>query len=190
MQPKTPLSSQKPTIIKRGNVSVKIVPGQQIVGGKTYPLFTLVYFLGGKRIRRRFADFAEAKLEAELVANKMTNDEQEALKLSPADRAIYVQACDAIKQVKTPLNIAATEYAAAKKLLPTSVTLHEAVSFYLKRNPTCFPKRTVSEVVEELLQSEGEGRAQRGAFARLGKPPRPIRRSVSDEHWRSDRADD
>ncbi len=81
MKPKTPLFQQKPTIIQRGSVSIKIVPGQQIAGGKTYPLFTLVYHLGSQRVRRRFADFAEAKLEAELVATKMTNDEQEALKL-------------------------------------------------------------------------------------------------------------
>lgn len=161
MQPKTSLPSQKPTIIKRGSVSLKIVPGQQIAGGKTYPLFTLVYHLGSQRVRRRFADFAEAKLEAELVATKMTNDEQEALKLSPADRANYVQACGFLKPTNVPLNVAASEYADAVKKLPSGVTMRDAVNFYLKRNPTCFQKRTVTEVVEELLQAkEKAGRSE------------------------------
>lgn len=161
MQPKIPSIQQKPTIIKRGSVSLKIVPGQQIAGGKTYPLFTLVYHLGSQRVRRRFADFAEAKLEAELVATKMTNDEQEALRLSPADRANYVQACGFLKPTNVPLNVAASEYADAAKRLPPGVLMRDAVNFYLKRNPTCFPKRTVTEVVEELLQAkEKAGRSE------------------------------
>ena len=123
MHPKTPPIQQKPTIIKRGSVSLKIVPGQQIAGGKTYPLFTLVYHLGSQRVRRRFADFAEAKLEAELVATKMTNDEQEALKLSPADRANYVQACGFLRPTNVPLNVAASEYADAAKRLPPGVLI-------------------------------------------------------------------
>lgn len=154
MQPKAPPVSQKPITIKRGNVSVKVVPGQQNRGGKIYPQFTLVYSLGGKRIRRRLADLASAKLEAELVATKMANSEQEALKLSPADRAIYVQSRDLLKASDTPLNVAVAEFVNAAKHLPPGVTMREAVNFYLKRNPTCFPRRTVTDVVEELLQAK------------------------------------
>ena len=161
MQPKVPPNSQKSIIIKRGNVSVKVVPGQQNRGGKIYPQFTLVYSLGGKRIRRRLADLASAKLEAELVATKMANSEHEALKLSPADRANYVQACGFLKPTNVPLNVAASEYADAAKRLPPGVLMRDAVDFYLKRNPTCFPKRTVADVVEELLQAkEKAGRGE------------------------------
>lgn len=91
----------------------------------------------------------------------MTNDEQEALKLSPADRANYVQACGFLKPTNVPLNVAASEYADAVKKLPSGVTMRDAVNFYLKRNPTCFQKRTVTEVVEEMLQAkEKAGRSE------------------------------
>ena len=161
MQPKTPPSSQRPTIIKRGNFSLKIVPGQQMVDGKPYPQFTFAYHDGSKRVRKRYSDFADAKLEAELVATKMANSEQEALKLSPADRASYVQACGFLKPTGVPLNVAAAEFSDAAKRLPPGVTMREAVSFFLHRNPTCFPKRTVTQVVEELLQAkEKAGRSE------------------------------
>lgn len=173
MQPKNPPSSQKPTIIKRGNFSLKIVPGQQMVDGKPYPQFTFAYHDGSKRIRKRYSDLADAKREAELVETKMTNSEQEALKLSPADRASYVQACGFLKAAGVPLNVAAAEFTDAAKRLPPGVAMRDAVKFYLQRNPTCFEKRTVTEVVEELLQAkEKAGRSEvhlRDLESRLGQ---------------------
>ena len=154
MKPKPAPDEKKTTKITRGNVILRIVHEEQLVAGKAYPLYTFAYHLGGKRIRRRLADFADAKREAEMVATKLANQEQESLKLSPADRACYVQACDFLKPTNTPLNIAAAEYADAVKRLPPGVTMHEVVTFYLTRNPTCFPKRTVMQVVEELLQAK------------------------------------
>ncbi len=173
MQPKSPLPPKKTTKITRGNVTLRIRHDHQTVAGKSYPQFSFAYYLGGKRILRRLADFDEAKREAELVATKMANDEQEALKLSPADRASYVQACGFLKPTNIPLNLAAAEYADAVKRLPSGVALREAVNFFLKRNPTCYPKRKVSEVVEELLQAKQKARRSelhlRDLESRLGR---------------------
>jgi hypothetical protein len=185
MKPKAASKRKKTTIITRGNVVLRIRHGEQLIAGKTYPLYTFAYRLGGEPVRRRrLADFEEAKREAEMVATKLANQEQEALKLSPADRTCYVQARDFLKPTNTPLNIAAAEYAHAVKSLPPGVTMREVVSFYLKRNPTCFPKRTVSEVVEELLQAkEKAGRSElhlRDLESRLGRFSDAVQMKIGD----------
>ena len=87
---KAKLSSvrHKPVEIKRGNVTVKIYSGANRVADKVYPQFTLVYYDCGQRKKLRFADMAEAKREAELVATKLANGENEVLRLTSTDRAV------------------------------------------------------------------------------------------------------
>jgi hypothetical protein len=50
------------------NVTVKIYFGKNRVSGTTYQQFTLAYYDGAKRVKKRFADLAEAKREGELAA--------------------------------------------------------------------------------------------------------------------------
>jgi hypothetical protein len=54
----------------------------------------------------------------------------------------------------TDLNVAASDYVAAVKRLPQTVSLKEAVDFYLKRHPTDLPVKTTGEVVAELIESK------------------------------------
>ena len=67
MKAKANAAPKRPIEIKRGNVTVKIYTGANRVGDKEYPQFTLIYYCGDQRIKRRFADLGEAKREAELV---------------------------------------------------------------------------------------------------------------------------
>ena len=141
-------------VIQRGNVKISIFSASQIVGGKTYPQFRFTYYSGAQRIRKRFASLEAAKGEAELVATKLANGENEVLKLTSTDRAIYVQACDTIRPLNLPLNVATLEYVNAVKRLPQGVSLHEVVDFFLKRNPASLAQKTVREVVDELVESK------------------------------------
>jgi hypothetical protein len=53
-----------------------------------------------------------------------------------------------------PLNVAMLEYVSAVKGLPEGATLKEAVDFFKKRNPASLEKRTVREVVDEMVAAK------------------------------------
>src|SRR4051812_37425175 len=54
--------------------------------------FTVIYYEGSRRVKRKFADIGKARREAELAAIKISNGEAEVLKLTGMDRADYVHA--------------------------------------------------------------------------------------------------
>ena len=173
MKPKCATSGKKPCEIKRGNVTVKIYTANNRVGGTDYPQYTLVYYSGKQRLRKNFGDFGEAKREGELVALKLANGENEVLKLSSLDRNLYLQSCALLKPLNLPLNVATHEYVNAVKRLPVGTTLHQAVDFFLNRNPANMPQRTVREVVDELVEIKtkaGRGEVHlKDLTGRLGK---------------------
>jgi hypothetical protein len=132
-----------PVEVKRGNVTVKIYTGTNRVADKVYPQFTLVYYHGDQRKKLRFADMRKAKREAELVATKLANGENEVLRLSSVDRSVYVQALEHLRPLGAPLNLAVLEYVSAVKSLPEGSTLKEAVEFFKRRNRAGLEKRNV-----------------------------------------------
>ncbi|MBM3841533.1 MAG: hypothetical protein FJ398_27040 [Verrucomicrobia bacterium] len=148
--------------VTRGNVTVKIYPTLNRVRGVDYEQPTLVYYQGATRIRRRFSDWEEARREAELVATKLANGENEVLRLTPADRAIYVQALDLLRPFNRPLNLAVAEYVEALGLIPTGATLKEAVADFARRQRSVRESRNVAEVVNEFIAAkEQAGRSER-----------------------------
>lgn len=121
-----------------------------------HPQFTVIYYEGSRRIKRKFSDLAKARREADLAAIKLSNGEADILKLTGTDRADYVHA---MRQLQTwnacaNLNLAVTDYVAAVKRLPENTSLKEVVDFYLKRHPAGLPSRTVQQVVDELVESK------------------------------------
>jgi integrase len=154
MKTKTAPAIKRPLEIKRGNVTVKIYAGKNRANGTVYPQFTLTYYDGAKRVKKRFADLTEAKREAEFTATKLASGENEALRLTSADRAIYMQAIGQLRPLNVPLNLAVLEYVSAVKHLPDGATLKEAVDFFRRRNPAALQKRTVRQVVDEMLAAK------------------------------------
>jgi integrase len=146
--------SKRPLEIKNGNVTVKIYAVKNRVNGASYPQFTLVHYLGNQRIKRKFADLKEARREAELVAAKLASGENEVLRLTSTDRVVYLQARAELHPLNLPLNVAVSEYVNTVKRLPQGVKLSEAVDFFLRRNPTALPQKTVRKVVDELIASK------------------------------------
>jgi len=129
---------------------VKIYAGTNRVNGTDYPQFTVVYYDGAQRKKKRFSDLDEARREAELAATKLANGENEVLHPTATDRTIYVQALEQLRPLNIPLNLAVLEYASAVKHLPDGATLKEAVDFFRRRNPATLEKRTVRQVVDEM----------------------------------------
>ena len=154
-------------VIKQGSIAIPIyattnriyrrnpTTGLKELKGQ-HPQFTLTYYEGSRRVKRKFSDLVSARHEAELVATKLANGEIEILKLKGTDRADYVHAMRHMREwnPSTHLNIAVTDYVAAMKRLPVSTSLKEAVDFYLKRHPAGLPPKIVREVMEELLESK------------------------------------
>jgi integrase len=147
-------TNRKPIEVKRGNVIVKIYQGINRVNGVEYPQFTLTYYEGAERKKRRFADLTEARREAEFTADRLSKGEGQVLNLTSVDRQIYVQALDSLRPLNVPLNIAVQEYVSALKQLPQGATLKEAVDFFRKRNPASLEKRTVRQVTDEMLAAK------------------------------------
>ena len=141
-----------PKSIREGSAEGKIYLTPVTVGGKDYAQFTVSYYLGGKRIRQRFSDLSKAETEAQAAVVKLSNADHEALKLSPSDRAAYVQCLDLLRPWGMPLSVAVTDYVAALAKLPPGASLVEAVADYAKRHPANAPKRTVTEAVTELIE--------------------------------------
>lgn len=119
-------------------------------------IYTVAYYQGTKRVRKKFSDLAKAKREAELIAVKLANFEGEVLKLTGADRADYIRAMQKLRDWKpgADLNMAVTDYVAVMRRLPENVSLNEVLEFYLKRHPIGLPAKTVRKVVDELIESK------------------------------------
>ncbi|MCD6050878.1 MAG: hypothetical protein K0Q55_2281 [Verrucomicrobia bacterium] len=158
-----------PIVIKEGSVSVSIYPTFNRIY-RTHPVtgqrelksaheqFTLAYYQGSKRVRKKFTDLAKAKLEAEAVVLKLANGETEALKLTGKDRACYVAATQDLHKWRADANLrlVVADYVAAARRLPENVPLQEAVNFYLKRHPAGLAQRTVRQVLDELVKSKSD----------------------------------
>jgi integrase len=169
-------TSGKPLAIKRGNVTVKIYAGKNRVNGTNYQQFTLTYYDGAHRRKKRFSDLEEAKREAELAATKLANGEGQVLRLTSMDRANYLQALDTLRPLGRELNLAVAEYVESIKLLPANTSLREAVTDFARRNNTVRESRTVSELVAEYIaakekagKSEAHLRDMRLRLTRFGK---------------------
>ena len=132
---------------QKATVKVKIYADVNRVNGTVYQQFTLAYYDGAKRIKKRFADLAEAKREADLAVAKLANGEGQVLRLTSTDRAHYIQALDTLRPTGRQLNIAVAEYVDAISTLPPGVSLKEAVNDYTRRNNTVRESRTVPELV-------------------------------------------
>ena len=121
-----------------------------------HPQFTVIYYEGSRRVKRKFSDLVKARREADLAAIKLSNGEAEILKLTGTDRADYVHAIRHLRgwNENAHLNLAVTDYVAAMKRLPENTSLKEVVDFYLKRHPIGLPQKTVQEVVNELVEAK------------------------------------
>lgn len=144
----------EPLLFKSGNVTVKLYSGTNCVNGVSYQQFTLAYYDGAKRVKKRFSDLEEARKEAHLAATKLANGENHVLRLTSLDRAHYLHALETLRPLGRPLNLAVSEYAEALKMLPPGTSLREAVACFARRHTTVRESRTVPELVAEYIAAK------------------------------------
>ena len=136
-----------PFEVKRGSVSIKIYK----TPSHGCDSFTLSYYQDGLRKRPTFANFKQAKREAEIVAGRLAATDADVLTLSSADRAAYQRARQVLDPIGVPIETASVEFASAKARLG-SVPLSQAVDFYLKRHPKDLASKMVKEVADEMIK--------------------------------------
>ncbi len=131
--------------------------------------FSVDYRVGGERHRTAFVDYARARLEAEQAAKRLAIGDAAALNLSALDAAIYGRALEITKPFGIRLDALAEKFAEAAQEVGHEFVV-AAAKEYAKRHPKDMPRKTVAEVVEELLAAKTA--AQRSA------------RHVQDLHYR------
>jgi integrase len=155
----------RPVVLRQGAVSVTLYTGTNRIktpeGIRHYPQWTVAYYLGTKRIRKRFAVLEEAEAEAKRALAMLAAAGTEVLKLSPEDCLSLARA----KQELAPFGVtvldAVQSYAAAVRQLPVGATFADAISFFAARYTAPCLTRTVPEVIVELLVAKEEaGRSE------------------------------
>jgi len=133
--------------VRRGSSTVKVYATPR--SGRS--LWTLAYYApDGRRIRKTFAERADAQRAAETAAALLSTGQSDALSLTGGDRSQLLRAIEVIQPFNISLSVACEDYAAARAKLPGGVSLLHAVEFYAARHVATSTK-TVKQLCEEML---------------------------------------
>jgi integrase len=144
---------QFPMTIKKGHAIVKIYRVKDRHGHN----YTVTYNKLNGRVRKTFADLELARREANKVAQRLADGDLEALKLTGAERQIYVEAERTIKPTGLPLHSVAHEFARAFNILG-GAHIVEAARYYKRHVDVNLPLIRVADAVEKFhTAKEAEG---------------------------------
>jgi hypothetical protein len=151
------MSKKRPTFpveVSAGSVTVKIYRVQN----KGATRYTVSNFASGKRSLKMFTDFEEAKTHAKNVAEALDSGKVEVVELRSRERAAYLHALDVLRPTGMALELAATEYAEAWRVLGGKASLVEAAREFARRNLHELPDKLLPDAVKEMLaDKEREG---------------------------------
>jgi hypothetical protein len=144
---------------KKSTFPIRVKVGHTIVNtNKTQSngcdQFVVTHHLGTKRVRKVFADLDLAQTATETVATNLSRGELDVVELRNEDRLSYVRPKAALAPTGVPPEMAAIELAEAFKVLEGSASVLEAVRYYAKMRPPRMPRKSVPEVVVELLDAK------------------------------------
>jgi integrase len=139
-----------PQRIKRGSCVVTIYKTPT----KGYNAFTVAHYEAtGARCRRMFTNYAAAWRAAKETAASLAAGKPEVYILTGHELVIYRRALKAIYATGVDLDMAATQFAQATKMLG-DVSVVEAANVYKTRKEPPLKRKMVSEVVQELLTAK------------------------------------
>jgi integrase len=136
------------TAIRIYKSPLRVIPDDR--KSKLYESFVVVHYLGGKRIRTRFKTLALAETEVERIRTLLLNQDLAAFQLTGQERLIYARANEIAKAYGITLDTLASQYGNARSILGDA-TLEEAAQFFDRFGRSVKAKKTVPEVVEELI---------------------------------------
>ncbi len=116
---------------------------------------TVAWYEGAARKRKAFGDLDAAKLHAHAQVSSLSKGEAEVTRLSGAERLVYVRARETIAEFGLSLDSVAVEYRDAKRLMRGG-SLLEAARYYAAQRLQDIPRKTVTEVFDEMLKAKRE----------------------------------
>jgi len=144
--------SKFPKRIKRGSTVVSIYR----TPSKGYPLYTVTHYdMDGQRCRRTFAKYRLAHKVAVETATKVACGKPEVHVLTGSDLFAYRRAMKTLHSTGVDLDVAATQYAHAFRLLD-GAPLTEAVAVYMRQKQSAIQLKLVSEVADEMIKAKQE----------------------------------
>ena len=141
-------SKSYPLIVRSGSARVRVRQYQN--KGHTY--YRVEWWLGGKRCTEQHRTEADAKREAQTKATQLARGDVDSAQLRGTDRLIYGRAVEFLAGLGVNLDLAAAEYAEARKALK-SIPLSTAVDFWLRHHPEGLQPVTVRQAVDQFLSN-------------------------------------
>lgn len=118
-----------------------------------YDAYTLAWREGDSRKRKKFADYGDAKKEADSIADKINHGENAALSLTNADRSAYVNSCNMLDPLGIPLEFAVREYVEIVKVLGGRSPIG-AAKYFAAKHPANMQAKTVEQVAQEFIDAK------------------------------------
>jgi integrase len=141
-----------PLEVKVGSAAVKIYHGKVKHGGKKYDLFTLGYYQNGKRQRKTFGNFDDAKKAAGEVALKIAQGRANVMELNGSELESYSATMNLLRPHNLPLHSVVQEYLAAREHLHGESLLSAVKEHAARRQRTT--DKSVAQVVDEMLAAK------------------------------------
>lgn len=141
-----------PRKVTRAGVTVKIYR----ITNRGRIAYQTAHYIGPRRCLKNFAAYADAKAHAEEQAALLMQGRLDVARMRDTDRESYVAATRLLQPLDVPLLDAVREYIAARKALPSGVSMQDAAKDYAKRHPANAPRKTVAEVVAEFLAAKAQ----------------------------------
>jgi len=139
----------QPIVLTNGQHEIKIYTVQN----RNRSAYQLSYYEGGHRQRKTFGKLAVARREAKLVLGRLAVNGHDAAELSTADMESYVVAKKHIEATGLPLHVCAESFAQAHaKLAGRSVSLSDAVAFYLEFHRDTGADKTFRQMAEDFAE--------------------------------------
>jgi integrase len=147
---KTGAAKKYPKTVKSGHASVRVYCG----ANRGVPIYSVTWLTKNNgRERRFFRDEAEALREAESIAGSLESGDFQALKLTGADRASFIEAERELRQSGVSILTAAHRYAEAIRILGRDEII-EAAKMYAARRDANLPEYTVADAVANYVDAK------------------------------------
>ena len=151
-----------PRIVKRGGSEAKIYR----INNRGRTAYQVAWWLAGKRLLKNFARYADAHTHADEQATLLNAGHLGVARMLDTDREAFVAASGLLKPLGVPLLDAVKSYVAATQALRGYGSLLDAAKDYATRQSKSCPRKSISEVVEELLAIRQKEREQGRASIR------------------------
>lgn len=139
---------------RSGSCVVKIHESTQTKNGARYTTFWVIYHEEGRRVRKTFSVFDDAKVHAETALTRLVNGLTAATDMRPVELQEAAQAAVELDGTGYGLLAAARDVKRAHELLAGKATILEAVNHYLRSGVLGLAQAKTSVVAKELLAAK------------------------------------